>query len=273
MDDEEIKQVLRSHSHSQGASGFSCPDETQLAAYVDQQLGAKRRQALERHASRCDYCLETIAFLSQSADWTDSNEIPGYLVTRARALVKGQPSKSWIWRWAFAPAAAACILLAVALLYFGSRVRQPNSPSDAPLIAQNNQPSVPVTAPDVATLQPGPSHAVTKPNLNRGTTASVRGSESELKPVLVFPREGAVLHRQDLRFEWKPIEGAAYYTVRLVTADGSTKLEKDTKQLSLTVDDQVELHAGGIYYVTIFAYRNDGSLTKSEIMKFRLTED
>ena len=274
MNDEEIKQLLHLRADSRSRRRFRCPDETTLAAYFDQQLGTKARQALESHAAGCDSCLETLAFLTQSVDWTDSNEMPGYLVARARALVTAKASPVWSWRWPVTTAATACILLAVVFIYLNSRVQQQIGPLDTPLIAQNNPSANPVITPDFTTPQPAPSRPITKPNLNRGETPSVRGSEkSELTPVLVFPREGSVLRRGDLKFNWRPIVDATYYKVRLVSADGSSKLEKDTTELTLPVDDQLELQDGASYYVTVFAYRSDGSFTRSDIRRFRLIKD
>jgi hypothetical protein len=273
MNDEEIKRLLHVHGDSRSRRGFRCPDETTLAAYFDQQLGTKARQALENHAAGCDSCLETLAFLTQSADWTQSNEMPGYLVTRARNLVKANSSIGWSWRWPVTTAAAACILLAVVFIYLNSRVQQPIGPLDTPLIAQNNPPATPVITPGFTTPQPGPDRPIAKPNVNREATPSVRGSKTELKPILVFPREGAELRRENLKFDWRPIADTAYYKVRLVSAEGSSKLEKDTTDLSLKVDAQLELQDGQNYYVTVFAYRSDGSFTRSDIRRFRLIKD
>ena len=274
MNDEEIKQLLHLRADSRSRRGFRCPNETSLAAYIDQQLGTKARQTVENHASGCDSCLEILAFLTKSADWSDSSEMPGYLVTRARTLVTAKSSPVWSWRWPVTTAAAACILLAVIFIFLNSRVQQPIGPLDPPLIAQNNPPAVPVITPNVTIPQPEPSRPITKPNLNREETPSVRGSEkSELTPVLVFPREGSVLRRGDLKFSWRPIVDATYYKVRLVSADGSSKLEEDTTELTLMVDDQVELQDGASYYVTVFAYRSDGSSTRSDIRRFRLIKD
>src|SRR5687767_1232421 len=114
MDQKEIKQLLQSHRRSEGGHGFRCPEENRLAAYVDGQLTAEARTTLENHVTDCNSCLEGIAFLARSAEWTNTNAIPAYLIARARGLVTEKPPVSvWRWRWAMATAAAAFVVVAV----------------------------------------------------------------------------------------------------------------------------------------------------------------
>lgn len=270
MDEEEIKQVLRSHQYSNGRRGFACPDETEVAAYVDQQLKAKPRKALERHFSGCDSCLQTIAFLTQAADWKASDAMPAYLVTRARTLINVNSRPVWSWRWPIATAAAACVLLVTSLVYL--RVGEQQQIAPVELIAQN-QPPVSVGSPQFSPPQPLPSRPVTKHNANRGDTPSVRGTQSEPKPNLLFPQEGSLLRRDQLEFRWRPVQDAVYYTVRVVTSEGSLKFEKETKEPALKLGSEIELQTSATYYVTVVAHHQEGRFTKSEIIKFRLARD
>ena len=274
MNEEQIRQILQSQRSAEPRRKFRCPEENKLAEYVDGRLSGSERTAFERHTSDCQSCLEAIAFLTRSAEWTDSKEIPAYLVARARGLVT-QKAPVWRWRWAIPAVAAVCLVLALSFLVFRSRVRQPNVAVDESLIAQNQQtpPPVVVNTPAEEPPRPLPSRSVTKPNLNQGQTPSVRRIQSGLLPRLLVPREGSVLRRDELEFRWEPVSEAAFYRVRLATADGSLVREMETREPTLKLADDVKLTADANYYVTVVAHTSDGRATKSEIVRFRLAKD
>lgn len=272
MDEEQIREVLQPHRHSDGRRKFRCPDENDLAAYVDGQLAANARTSLEGHASSCDACLESLAFLARSAEWSDSSHIPAYLLARARGLVTEKPA-SWRWRWALATAAAACVLLAITFVVLKSRVQQPQPQIDAPLIAQNRQPSTAEVNPTVEPPRPVPTRSVAKANLKQGDVPSVRSSESQPKVRLLFPREGSELRRNELKFRWEPVTDAVLYKVRLAAADGSLMMQKESKEPSLMLADDVVLQKDAMYYVTVVAQMGDGRALKYEIRSFRLAKE
>jgi Putative zinc-finger len=273
MEEKEIKQLLQSHRRAEARPGFRCPDENRLAAYVDGQLTGEARTTFESHVSACDSCLEAIAFLARSAGWANTSAIPAYLVARARGLVTEKPSVVWRWRWAMATAVAAFVVVAVSFVFWNSRVQKSAVPPEG-LIAQTQPtPEVVATTPISEPARPLPTRSVTKPNLNRGETPSVRGGENEFKPILLYPREGSIVRRGDLEFRWQPGAEAVSYEVRLVTEDGSLKLARETKELTLKLGDDVELRDVANYYVTIVAQTSDGRFTRSDIVRFRVGKD
>jgi hypothetical protein len=101
----------------------------------------------------------------------------------------------------------------------------------------------------------------------------VRGSDNELRPTLLFPRENSVVRRDELEFRWLPGAEAVSYELRLAAADGSLKFTRETKDLKLNLGDDVELQDGALYYVTIVAQSSDGRFTRSEIVSFRLAKN
>lgn len=274
MDEEQIRQLLQSHRRSGGRPGFRCPDEQRLAAYVDGKLVGNERTSFEKHVSACDSCLDAIAFLARSAEWPEADQVPAYLVARERALAAEKSVAIWRWKWAVATAAAACAVLAITFIVWNSRIRETAAPAEGSLIAQNQQPT-PLVIVTPAAEQPGPlpTRSVTKPNLNRGETPSVRGDDSEVRPVLLFPREDSVVRREELEFRWLPGAGAVSYELRLAAADGSLKFARETKDLRLKLGDEVELQDDAHYYVTIVAQSSDGRFTRSEIVSFRLAKN
>jgi hypothetical protein len=60
--DGAIRKALASHKN---AGAEPCPDESVLAAYLEMQLEAAERQGVERHASDCASCRQTIGLALQ----------------------------------------------------------------------------------------------------------------------------------------------------------------------------------------------------------------
>lgn len=273
MEEKEIKHLLQSYRRSEGRRGFRCPDEHMLASYVDGKLHGGARTTFESHVGACDSCLETIGFLTRSTEWTNTSDTPAHLVARARGLVTEKRSGVWRWKWAMATAAAAFVLAAVSFVFWNSRIQQSDIPTEG-LIAQTQPtPEVVATTPSTEAPRPLPTRSVIKPNLNRGEIPAVRGSDNEFKPILLFPREGSVVRQSNLEFRWQRGADAVSYQVRLVTADGSLKLIKETKELALKLGDEVELRDDTNYYVTVVAQTSDGRLTRSDIVGFRIGKD
>ena len=275
MDEKRIQEILQSQRSLEPRRGVRCPEENRLAAFVDGQLTGNARRTFQRHVSDCQSCLAALGFLTRSAEWDDKPEIPPYLVSRARGLVKQKPPTLWRWRWAIATAAAACILLALSFVIFKSRIQQPSNLVDGQLVARNQEsPAIAVSIPTVEPpARPAPTHSDVKPKPNGEQTPSVRGSAEQAKPRLIFPRDGAVIRRNELVFRWQPAADAMFYTVRIVKADGSLMREMEANGSALKLGDDVELTAGATYYVTVVAHMSDGRAQRSEIVRFRVAKD
>ena len=279
MNEDQIKQLLQSRRQSAGQRGFRCPDENVLAAYLDGKLDGSDRIAFEKHTAGCQGCLDALAFLTRSAEWTNTSEVPAYVVARARSLVTQRPAITWRWRWAFATAAAACVILAVSLLFLRSRVEQPSVPQDGTLIAQSQPTPEPVApTPITEPARPLPTRSIERPNLNRGEAPTARGNgsrsetESAVKPALLFPREDSVVRKSELELRWRPVPDAVRYEIRLITSDGGLRLVRETKELSLRLVDE-ELQTDKAYYLKVVAHTSDGRTIPSELVSFRLNKD
>src|ERR1043165_8718002 len=104
MDEKELTTLLRSQDFKQSSRTWRCPDENQLAAYVNGQ--SLDRQKLERHLADCKHCRETASFLLNQFDPDES--VPAAVLVRARRLGENARPVKWIWGWA-AAGAAACV--------------------------------------------------------------------------------------------------------------------------------------------------------------------
>ena len=66
---------------------WSCPEESQIAAYADHQLAGPAKDKLEAHLADCDFCLDQVGFLIRSANAPLPEMVPDSLLRRAGKLV------------------------------------------------------------------------------------------------------------------------------------------------------------------------------------------
>lgn len=278
MEDTEIKKLLQVQRGQAGRRGWRCPDEIQLAAYVAQRLSSSARNSIEAHVADCDFCLSQVGFLTQSADWANSEEVPAHLLSAARKLVTREPSKviNWGWRWAATTAAVACFaLLFVVIARQLRRQESVSRPSDT-FVAQQTSPE-PVTSPQITVAPPAlrlePTQAVQTPKAKSTQTPVVRSTSAEnLLPKLIFPRNGALVRREDLEFRWEPVSDAILYEVRVMSAEGDLVFEGKTEASWLQLDSSVLLSPGAKYFLSVRALLREGKTAKSSILSFRITD-
>ncbi len=271
MDEKEIRKLLQSERRPR-RRGWRCPDDNQLAAYISGRFDESKRKAFETHAANCDSCISAIGFLALSAEWPAFNEVPAHLLSRARNLISAKPPATWRWRWAMATAATASVVLIVAFIALRFRAEQMPAPPSGPLVAQQHQPDVPVVqaTPTIQLPVPAPTRSVQKPKSTEVPAPSLRGGAEELKPIVVLPRDGAVLRRDQLQFRWKPMADAAFYEVNVVTEEGGLIFKDETSEAQLRLDDNAQLQPGAKYFVTVVAHMREGRTAKSNIVSFRL---
>src|SRR6266545_887750 len=275
MDDTEIKKLLALQSREAVQRSWLCPDEIQLAAYVDQRLGDAARNPIEKHVAGCDFCLSQVAFLTQAADSTDNVETPAQLVSKARRLVSQKPGSilNWRWRWAVSAAAVACFALLFVLVAL--QMRKSRSVSVAgPLIAQQTTPELPASVqPTVAapTSRSEPAAPMPTPKSKSIQAPAVRSKASaELLPKLITPRDGAILRRTDLDFQWAPVSEAIFYEVRIMSTEGSLVFEGQTEDTRIKLGSAAPLVAGTKYFVSIRAHLRQGKTANSGVVSFQL---
>lgn len=275
MDEKDLKEYLRGRRNQAFRRGWRCPDEMQLAAYVDHQLEGPGREFVEAHLADCEFCLNQVTFLTQAADWTDSAEVPTPVLRRARDLVprKSGGMTNWGWRWAAASAAAACLVLLFAFIALRFRTQQAVDAPSGPLVAQQHQPDivpVPQTSPVIP--RPAPTHSTEKPNPAESVAPVTRREGQNLLPAVVFPRNGATLRRSELDFRWHPLADTSFYDIRVVTAEGDLVLESKTEDTHLRIADNIPLQPGAKYFVSVRAHLRQGQTVKSGIVSFRISE-
>lgn len=276
--EEEIKRLLQAQRGQAEHRRWSCPDDVQLASYVAQSLSSAERNAVEAHMADCDFCLNQVGFLTQSAAWPNGEEVPPDLLSGARKLVSGKPRKviNWGWRWAAATGAFACLLLLVIVVAVQRRAPESGADSSEPLVAQQTTPE-PLVSPGLKSERP-PSHPEpTPPNsvpkAKPPQPPDVRGATADdLIPKLISPRDGGVVRRADLELRWTPVTDAIFYDVRVTSAAGDVVFERQTEDTALNLGSAASLLPGTKYFATVRAHLRLGKAVKSSVVSFRVAE-
>ena len=278
MDEKEVRKLLHARSSPHLRRGRSCPDEIQLAAYVAQKLNAADKNVMERHLADCDYCLSQVGFLTQSADWPNSEEVPAQLLLGARKLVARKRSTffNWDWRWAAASGAIACLAILVLVIVLQRRTSDSQTrPSDT-LLAQQISPE-PVLSPPIAVAPPQSRPEPTQlPAARSGKSTQapdVRTTSSEaLLPKWIAPRNGDIVRGQNLEFRWMPLADAIFYDVRIMTADGDVVFEKQSEDTVLKLDSAALLAPNRKYFAVVLAHLRQGKTAKSDVVGFSIAQ-
>src|SRR6185295_12964146 len=136
MDEKELTTLLASNDLKQSSRTWRCPDENQLAAYVNGQSPDPKK--LEKHLADCRPCLETTAFLLEQFD--EVEVVPANVLARARSLGENARSVKWSWGWTVA-AATACLLIVAAIVLWQLWSATKKRPSTE-FVAQVQEPPV-----------------------------------------------------------------------------------------------------------------------------------
>lgn len=251
-----LRNIARALSRLRGtdiSNGRNCPDEAELAAYVDARCEQSKRLTLQVHLSGCILCRKQVAFLVREDTAVSLPEVPDLLLSRARELVPERPPYAKPLWWATAAAAAACLIVAVAL-----QVRVPTTmpvSSPAPAVPTAVQRAVPTSAAGSAT---GPPPAI--------RAATPRGGA----PDLVQPAEGANVRGGEVEFRWRPLRECLFYELRVTSADGELLFSERTEDTRLRLPASISLRPGEKYFVWVAAHLREGKTVKARAIGFRV---
>ena len=266
MDEKELTTLLTVNDLKQSNRTWRCPDENQLAAYVNGQ--SLERQKLERHLADCKPCLETIAFLLKQFDEVEA--VPANVLARVRSLGENVRRSKWSWGWTVS-AATACVLIVASIVLWQLWSAKTEKPSTE-FVAQVQEPPVSKAVPANANSSaPVALPHVEKPKVRETQTSAVRGVESS-KLTLIFPRAGALVHLPLQALRWLPVPDATFYEVKIVTEDGAAVATQSTNNTELHLPADA-LKGGSKYFVTVVAHLSGNRTVRSELVKFRVAEE
>lgn len=214
----------------------ACPDEHEIAGYVDGGLDQAAREQVELHLADCRGCLALVGLLCRERDSDAIAPVSGQFLAQARALVTKPPQP----RWRLAPqwAAAAALVLAVPLLL---------------LLGRN------LDRGDAGPGQPDP-HAT------RTFVPTAAGVQ------VLSPGEGTAVDVHRLSFRWTEVPGTPYYDVRIVTDAGDVVIRQRVTGTTWQPPAQLNLQPGAEYFVHIDAYPSGDKAVSSDHVPFRILE-
>lgn len=222
---------------------FHCPDEHELAAYVDQQLIGAERERVESHLAKCDSCLQQVGFLVKHV-YVPEESAPPWLLHGAKIL-KTPAHQSVRFGMKSVSVAAASAVLAIGLLVW--REARPRTEEHSILIAR---------APD-------PSAATIPEKEEPEADTAVRSlSPTDFQILILSPQADAIIRDSDFTIRWKAIPEAAEYEVQIVTADGDLAWRKKVHGNSVIAPKQT-LRRGLKYFVWVRASLPNGKTQQS----------
>lgn len=223
-----------------------CPDEHQLAAYVDQQLIGAERERVESHLARCDSCLQQVGFLIKESQ-VSAVFAPSSLVHRAKKLATGVRQDA-PFGWRSVSVAAASALVVIALLAW--REDRKNV-EHHPTIIAIAKPPVPIIRDDT-----------------KSAAEAVRSSsQPDSTPVVVIPQPGATVRASDFTIRWEAVPNVAAYEVRIVTAEGDILWRRRLQENSVNPPKEI-LQPGLKYFVWVRALLANGKTQQSHAVGF-----
>lgn len=103
------------------------------------------------------------------------------------------------------------------------------------------------------------------------TLRTVRG-ESAAELEILFPPDGEVIPAREIELRWATAEGALFYEVTLVTADGDLVWQTRIEETHARLPAGVRLIPKERYYVWIRAQFSDSGAIKSKTIAFEVSE-
>lgn len=236
MHPDHLKSLLAEGAPGGPARSPDCPDEINIAGFVDGGLDVAVRQQLERHLADCAHCLDLVGLLSRARDEYATAPVPPPALAQARPPLTRAPLRAW----RFAPqwAAAAAIVLAVPLLV------QLGRNLDRGVEGQG---------------RPAAS-----------ATRAVVPAAGELR--VLVPGAGSAVNVQRTTFRWTAVSGSPYYDVRIVTDDGAVVARERVSGTTWQPPAQLSLQPGAEYFVHVDAYPSGDKAVSSDHVPFTVSD-
>ena len=276
--EEEIKLLVKDRSESRKHWARRCPQDLQIAAYVDGTVDGATRERLERHLSDCDRCFDELSFLVRANEWPAAESAPSWLIAKVERLAAPRPKKEFRFDWRWATATAAVSFAIIFAVLFAVRFRTSNSAPDRASV-----PSPPIHS-VVANSTPSPEQR--NPNVIAQSSPINRasGQKRESVPVtrnsattngvpnLISPSDGSVLKRGAMIFNWQKVPDVAFYDISIMTPAGDQVTSRQTETEAFEVSRDLPLQAGAKYFVSVRAHLRDGRTIRSSVVSFRVID-
>jgi hypothetical protein len=238
MNTDHLKSLLAAGSADEPTKSPSCPDEHEIAGYVDGALGDAAREQVELHVADCRRCLALVGLLCRERDTDAVQPMPDGAMAPTRARVTKRPRPRWRLAPQWAAAAAAALVLAVPLLF------QTGRNPDRGVEGQGRP----------------------EPSVTRSLAPTANGLQ------VLSPGDGASVDPRRLSFRWTEVFGSPYYDVRILTDAGDVVIRQRVTGTTWRPPAQLNLQPGAEYFVHIDAYPSGDKAVSSDHVPFRLSD-
>jgi len=232
MTPDRLASLLRAATTGHRDRTPACPDEHQIAAYVDGTLAPEVGQQLELHLADCDACLALVGLLSRERDPPALEPVPDLTLERARRLARTArpPAK----RYASYAAAAAALVLSVSVVLNLSQRTGSGLESPPP--------------PDARAVRKAPT-----------STPSLQ---------VLSPHAGMTVQASGLIIRWTAVPGTHYYNLRIVTDSGDIVVAERIAGTEWHPTGRLALQPGAEYFVHVDAFLSETRSVASDHVPF-----
>jgi hypothetical protein len=246
MSDHDLTCLIPPTSADCGGHGWRCPDDAQLAAFVEGRMSGRDREAVMLHLADCAFCRGQVGFLVRVEKLDPPPPAPTHLLAMAQA-----ERSWWVGRLRPAGVAAALLGMALALMLVASRERHTLFPP--------------------AGQRPG--SAMSAPSGGVGERPLRTGHGANSAPRIVEPVEGQSVSRKEVELRWEEVSGALFYTVQVVDPQGDVVWEGHAEGAHLKVPRTALLAPGRAYFAWVLAHLRSGATVRSSAVGFRVAPD
>ena len=245
MEPEKLSKLLRILPTNAAVRRSDCPDDHQLAAYVDKQLPEEPGKQIALHLSDCNYCTAQVSLLKRLHSSVPEESVSEFVLARANRMGKSKkrPTFQYVSRWA----SAAVVVLAVSLVF------KWNLPDQDFHEATN-------------TTSPDPGSQVIEQRLTRNLGPDI------LKPRIRVPSNGATVKPGVLVFSWSEVPGSLYYDVRIVTDVGDLIWQAQAEGTEVGLPDYLHLKPDTEYFFRVDAHLASAKRISSQHVLFSIGE-
>jgi len=239
MDRSELRYLLK-QPVKLAERNLGCPDDYELASYMEGGLSERDHISFERHLSDCDFCLERVGLLGRAKDIEHVNGVSELLLARSRKLAQDGGHKRNGLRYAPRWAAAAVVVLTFGLLM---SLESPN----------RNSPEL------------------TSPVTRSPAMRQQRNIDPyALLPQVISPTDGSTINPTTQQFTWVPIRDSLFYQVRIVSDVGNLVWQERVNGTQWRLPLGLSLHGNAEYFVRVDAYLTEAKSLNSDYVVFKV---
>jgi anti-sigma factor RsiW len=236
MHPEDLTSLLAAGAKESPRQSPACPDEHEIAGYVDGSLSPAAHGQMQLHLADCGHCLALVGLLCREQRAAAVEPAAEVVLPQSRALVTKSPQR----RWRLAPqwAAAAALVLTLPLLF--QLGRNPDRGDEG---------------------QGRPD-----PTATRAPASAAAGLQ------VLSPGSGTSTDSRQLSFRWTQVPGTPYYDIRIVTDAGDVVVQQRVTGTAWRPSPQLALQPGAEYFVHIDAYPSGDKSVSSGHVPFRVSD-